>query len=225
MCGFFEFDKNLPKAKRLLRELDIEGLYSDFRPNLGTGPASSIDIIANTHGQTSVLPATWWLLLDRDTLKPSKYTSFNTRSDKLNVPRSAGYQAYRQHRCIIPATGIVEGEGTKGNRKYHLIEPMNTAFALGGLYKEWINKATGEHAYSCSIITLPPHSHWEGIHSKSTPIFLPTDKEIIRHWLDPEFTEVALFNPLLEPAFQDQLLVTEVDRPSTRSPLSDSFII
>ena len=147
MCGFFEFDKNLPKAQKLLGELDIAGLFDDFRPNAGTGPASSIDIIANTNSQPSVLPAIWWLLLDRDTLKPSKYTSFNTRSDKLNVPRSAGYQAYRQHRCIIPATGIVEGEGPKGDRKYHLIEPVNTAFALGGLYKEWLNKDTGEHAY------------------------------------------------------------------------------
>ena len=225
MCGFFEFDRNLPKAKKLFVDLDLESLAERFRPNTGVGPASSVDIILKRDGIASVQPAIWWLLLDKQTLKPSKYTSFNTRSDKLKVQNSAGFHSYRHQRCVIPATGIVEGEGVKGQRKYHLIEPLNTAFALGGLYKEWVNNETGELTYSCSVITLPPHPKWKSIHSKSTPFFLPGDMSLIEDWLDPEVEDVDLFTGLLQPMFYDSLLVTKVDRPSTRKPMAESFLI
>lgn len=130
MCGFFEFDHNQPIAQKLIVDLGIDDL---FRPNNGAGPASVVDIVLANGDGRFIASAFWWLLLDRQTLKPSRYTSFNTRSDKLNVPRSAGYHSYRHQRCIVPATGIVEGDGPKGQRKYHLIEPESTAFALGGL--------------------------------------------------------------------------------------------
>ena len=185
-----------------------------------------MDIVVTSGSDRIVVPAIWWLLLDSQTLKPSCYTSFNTRSDKLHVKNSAGYYPYRQHRCIVPATAIVEGEGPKGKRRYHRIEPESAAFALGGLYKQWVNPATGEHQTSCSVITLPPHPDWEGIHSKSTPLFLPhDDRALIDKWLDPSFTQVEEFDQLLVPALRDRLIVTPVDRPSNQQIVGDSFVI
>ena len=50
--------------------------------------ADTVSIIRNVGEQRRVENATWWLLLDQTEsgFKPSKYTSFNTRYDKLNVP-------------------------------------------------------------------------------------------------------------------------------------------
>ncbi|MCJ8300837.1 MAG: SOS response-associated peptidase, partial [Pseudomonadales bacterium] len=159
-------------------------------------------------------------------LKPSKYTSFNTRSDKLNIPNAAGFVPYRKSRCIIPATAIVEGEGAKNKRTYHHIAAQNHAFAMGGLYRQWINKETGERVHACSIITLAPHPAWQGIHSKSTPMFLPVDdKDIIEKWLDPEFSAVDEFTRLLYPEFRDSLLITPIDKPSSRRAIAESFCI
>ncbi|WP_432474487.1 SOS response-associated peptidase family protein [Amphritea sp. HPY] len=226
MCGFFEFNNSSSQADELIEALGIEDQAPMFRKNLGSGPASSVDIVVQSGNERIVVPAVWWLLLDQQTLKPSRYTSFNTRSDKLNVKNSAGYHPYRQHRCIIPATAVVEGEGPKGSRKYHRIEPQHCAFALGGLYRQWINKDSGEHATSCSVITLSPHPAWEKIHSKSTPLFLPhDDKALIDAWLDPAFTQVDKFDQLLTPTFRDSMLITPIDRPSTRQPVGDSFIL
>ena len=89
--------------------------------------------------------------------KPSKYTSFNTRYDKLNVKISACYQAYRHSRCVIPAKGF--GETEYVNNKllhYHDLIAKDGAILLGSLCREWLNKDTGESALSCSVITLPP---------------------------------------------------------------------
>lgn len=72
---------------------------------------------------------------------------------------------------MVPASYFIEGTGPKGQRVYHRIEPTDQAFALGGLYRTWLNRETGEVLYSCSVITLPPHvsDTWQAIHPKSTP--------------------------------------------------------
>lgn len=148
MCGYLGNVTDDPLYKTLM-DLLIPSQNSnhgqqELELNIpGTGPAAKVNIIRGTAEGRTLDQAIWWLLLDKQqdgSFKPSKYTSFNTRSDKLNVPRSAGYKPFRESRCIIPATYIVEGEGAKNNRSYHKIEPQKCAFALGGLYRTWLNE-------------------------------------------------------------------------------------
>jgi putative SOS response-associated peptidase YedK len=224
MCGYIGNITDSPLAVGLMEllGLDAGGLFN----NPGTGPAEFIDIIASG----TIKPALWWLLLDRHRggqLGPSKYTSFNTRSDKLHQQGKAGYIPYRKSRCIIPATYIIEGEGYKGHRIYHKIEPTTRAFGFGGLYRSWLNEETGEEVLSCSVITLPPHEKWKGIHSKSTPLFLPAeDKGLIHDWLDPSFSSVERFEHLLqEPMFHDRLVCTPIERPGNQLQVGEPVII
>ena len=224
MCGYIGNVVDDPLANVLMDILGID--LSALRNNPGSGPAASIDIVVSP--DRTVIPAIWWLLLEsvEGKFKASKYTSFNTRSDKLNTPRSAGYQPYRQSRCIIPATYIIEGEGVKGSRRYHRIEPTHQAFALGGLYRTWTYRETGEQIHSCSVITLPPHEQWKNIHSKSTPLMLPTDRpDVIEQWLDPQFQNVADFEPLLTPTFHDELVCTPVERPGKQTVIGEPIHI
>ena len=182
-------------------------------------PGSIISIIRETDSGRVIDDAVWWLLLDSD-LKPNyKYASFNTRSDKLNQPRSAGYKAYRESRCIIPASAIVEGLGDKTT--YHKIELVDQAMALGGLYKEWMNKTTGEIAYSASIITLGEHPKWQSIHPKRTPLILQSD--MFDQWLDPAFKGVSSFDLL--PRIDVDQRVTRIGKPSKWDVIEEPFII
>jgi len=228
MCGFLGNMNESPLARTLMDVLGMASQQDQLRGNPGTGPAARVDIIRAGAGGAEVSQALWWLLLEKTPsgFKPSKYTSFNTRSDKLNVPRSAGYTAFRQSRCIVPATFIIEGEGSKGARRYHRIEPTRRAFALGGLYREWQHPQTGEVATSCSIITLPPHPQWQGIHSKSIPLFLPAENtELIQQWLNPAFNQVEAFNDLVVPAFHDQLICTPIERPGNPVPAGERLVL
>ncbi len=230
MCGHIGNVVDSFLARMLLDALDMGHALPGLRNNPGTGPASSIDIILQDEQGRRVQPAIWWLLLERAETgyKPSKYTSFNTRSDKLDQKRSAGYRPYRNSRCIVPATYIIEGEGTKGARRYHRVEPTESAFALGGLYRTWLNKETGELTYSSSVIALPPHpdERWLGIHTKSMPLMLPTDNsEVIAKWLDPAFDQVEEFHPLLEPRFPGNLRCVPVERPGDQREVGNAFLI
>lgn len=227
MCGYLGNVIDDPLLK-ILDLLEAPGLADVVRNIVGAGPASSIDIITHRGGELRVDRATWWLLLEPvpgGGFKPSKFTSFNTRADKLHTPRGGGYHAYRHSRCILPATYIVEGEGPKGARRYHRIQQTQHQFALGGLHREWVDKSSGEITRSCSLITLPPHPAWHEIHSKSTPLFLPPEPALLHRWLSPEVTDVAEFEPLLQPAFPEPLRCVPVERPSRQVPVGEEFTL
>ncbi len=113
MCGFFQFTEN-KKFKEFLNspspipDLPTDLLYGEF------APSQQINIIHQVKKDIIISKATWWLLLDNNTRKPNyKYASFNSRYDKMNLARSIAYKPYRESRCIIPATGFVEGRGDK----------------------------------------------------------------------------------------------------------------
>lgn len=223
MCGRFNLIDS-PEIQWLCESLGISlhGRHS----SRDIAPGSTIAIVHELDGERRVSEAIWWLLLDHESLKPNyKYASFNSRSDKLNNKRGIAYKPFRESRCIIPASAFVEGLGDK--KTYHMIELEKSAIAFGGLYKEHLNQDTGEIVYSASIITLPPLTpQWDEIHPKSMPLMLDFENtELIAKWLDPDFTAVEEFEPLLEPKVIKPMKVTRIGKPSKWDPLEESFMI
>ena len=190
--------------------------------------ANQVSIVRQKDGVRRMDNATWWLLLEPSItgFKPSKYTSFNTRYDKLNVKGSAGYQAYRHSRCVIPAKGF--GETEYLNNKplhYHDLVAKDGAILLGGLCREWINKDSGDTALSCSVITLPPHPKLMHIHSKASPLLLPLDMALVNRWLDENITDPREFESLLQPHIPYDLMAIQIDKPSTFNALNNAILI
>ncbi len=220
MCGRFNLKANR-KTEALLSDLSAFGQprYAD-----DIAPGALISIITNNQLPT-LKTAIWWLFLDHRTLKPNyKYASFNSRSDKLFQPRSISYKPYRESRCIIPASAFVEGLGDK--KTYHMIELADQAIAFGGLYKESINRDTGEIIYSASIITLPPVEKWDNIHPKSIPLMLDyQNRELIDKWLDPGFSDIDAFSELLSPEIRQTQRITPIGRPSQWNPIGESYLL
>lgn len=192
-----------------------------FSPDIS--PASRISIIREKDGQRELAQATWWLMLDPETGKPTKYTSFNSRSDKLNQPRSLAYHPYRHSRCIIPATAFIEGLGD--GKTYHKIELQGQAIAFGGLYREYFNKETGEVYTGASIITLGGHPAWKNIHPDSMPLMLPMSHDVIDAWLDPQNQQVDQFELLLVPTIRYPQTVTKIGKVSKWNEVADAFIV
>ena len=222
MCGRFQIVNN-QKSRKLLNQLDVPGaqiLYSHDK-----APGSKISIIHREGNQNKVSTALWWLLIDADTGKPNyKYATFNSRSDKLNVPRSVAYKPFRESRCIIPATAFIEGKGDK--KTYHKIELDEEAIAFGGLHRVTLNKVTGELIHSASIITLPPLDEWKQIHPGSMPLMLPVEnKQLINQWLAPGFQDVEVFNDLLIPRILQTQRLTPIEKPSLWNETDKSFLI
>jgi len=174
---------------------------------------NKISIVLEESGQRRLQDAVWWLLLENKdgAWRPSQYTSFNTRYDKLNVKGSAGYSAFRTQRCIIPASGFGETEVVNG--KSHYTDFISqTGIAFGGLYRTWLNKETGEFTYSCSVITLPPHPKLMQYHTKASPLMLTANE--YDNWLSPT-KNIEQFEYLRKPKIPINLTALPIDRPST----------
>lgn len=227
MCGRFNatFDKGV---RKLYTCLNINKVVDKPINSRFVKAADTVSIVRNKGNTRQVENALWWLLLEQTQsgFKPSKYTSFNTRFDKLNTQGSAGYLAYRQSRCIIAAKGFGETEFV--NKKpvhYYDITAQNGGLLLGGLYREWLHSETGVHTLSCSIITLPPHPKLKHIHSKAMPLILPQDTNLIDHWLSQEITDIRQFSSLLSPRIPQPLIAQKIDKPNSYQAIGEQELI
>ncbi|MDC8831025.1 SOS response-associated peptidase family protein [Alteromonas gilva] len=223
-----------------LRDL-CEQLEIDFWPHEGMRfsrfirATERLTIVFEQNNQRIARNALWWLLLEPDhselsaRFRPSKYTSFNTRYDKLNVPRSAGYHAYRQQRCVIPAAGFGETQKTGGQMHYHdLIADLSEPLAMGGLYREWHGHDRHGNVFtetSCSVVTLPPHPKLTAIHQKSTPLMLSVNDGSLGRWLDSGTTEPAQLDDLLVPKIRHSFTVYPINKPSLYQTISEPYNI
>lgn len=172
--------------------------------------------------------AIWWLLLEigHDGCKVSKYTSFNTRSDKLNVKGSAGYQAFRHSRCVVPITGFGETLSVPGQApRYTDLTAKDGVLLLGGICRRWQHSMLSMPLLSFSVITLPPHPKLRHIHSQSMPLILPREPDLITYWLSEKVTQVDDFAPLLIPHLPVDLVAQPIDRPSRYHPIDAPYII
>jgi putative SOS response-associated peptidase YedK len=216
MCTNFALIKK-NGAVELSEKLRVDS--SEFHYSANIAPGNLISMVRSREGARQVLPATWWLYLQQTDqgLKPHKnYFSVNTNYNKL--PKKS---EYKKTRCIIPATAFVESQDGKSP---HLLEPADgSAIAFGGLYKEWIDKVTGEIIYSASIITLNGHKALENIHRKSTPLWLPD--EAIDDWLDDNITDTAMFAALLVPSLRAPLTATPIDKTMSKNPIGEPFLV
>ena len=220
MCGRLNVI-DCPEVIDLCGQLGITFENRKLRTGRFISAASPVSIVLEKGQKRELRDAIWWLLLDQtdNGFKPSQYTSFNTRYDKLDVPRSAGYYSYRHQRCIVPANGFGETEQVNGKPIYHDFSAAN-GIALGGLYKEWIHSITGEVVYSCSIITLPPHPRLVPYHTKASPLLIP--QAFYDAWLSP-LTNIKDLQTLLKPQLCVGLQGVQIRKPSTPEPIGDEF--
>lgn len=230
MCGRLNVTDD-PWVRQLALNLGVNLEQTPIKSNRFVRAASEVQILVEKPGQRFLRPATWWLLLEPSDkgFKPSRYTSFNTRFDKLHVPRSAGYKPFRESRCLIIAKGFGETEFVhNGKRKvpkhYFDMTAKDGALVFGGLYRDYFDKQTGEVVTGCSVITLPPHPKLQNIHSKASPLMLPQDATLDA-WLDPHNHDVESFQHLLQPAIRQPLEAVQIDKPSTFNPIAEPFVI
>lgn len=231
MCGRLNVTDN-PLLIELLEQLGIQlfpaapvqmQLNLPIRTGRFIRATNLVSIVLQQDGQRRLQDAIWWLLLEptEQGFKPGPYTSFNTRSDKLHIRGSAGFQAFRQQRCIIPASGFGETETNQGASRYTDFIGQR-ALAFAGLYRTWLNKSSGEQIYSCSIITLAPHPKLMPYHSKAMPMMLPANAFDL--WLAQD-NNINQFNDLLQPRIYTGLQAIPINKPSLYQPIAETVDI
>jgi putative SOS response-associated peptidase YedK len=114
----------------------------------------------------------------------------NARGESI-AERPAFRDAFRQWRCLVPASGFYEWQTIAGQKHPWYLRPRDAAlFGLAGITSLW----NGVH--SVSLITTAPNSMMQPIHDRMPVIVAPED---YAQWLDPANRETGHLMSFVRP--------------------------
>jgi putative SOS response-associated peptidase YedK len=118
-----------------------------LRPRYNIAPTTAVDVIRlGENGQRELVPMRWGLIPGwwKKTAKEVPAT-FNARAESV-VDKPMFRNAFKQRRCIIPASGFFEWTGAKAERQPHLFTAADGSpvLAFAGLWDRWRDPASGE---------------------------------------------------------------------------------
>ena len=187
MCCRYYIERDVPELADLFSAVSRSSLTSKFinthsRPLVTFGEVRPTDIVPviapNSKGERSAFPMQWG------------FSTGDKKRDLLNArietaaTKPTFREAWKSHRCIVPASYYIEWEHTKGlDGKIHTgkkcaIQPAgSTVTWLCGLYR------IEDGFPSFVILTKEPTEELSRIHDRM-PLILPESK--INEWINPE---------------------------------------
>ena len=142
MCGRFSNDA---KPKQVEKEFEVK--VSDkklFKPRYNIAPTQTIAAVLEYDGKRIIEGLRWGLIPSwaKDESIGSKM--INARAETL-AEKPSFRDAFKKHRCIIPASGFYEwqkqAKGAKQPFYFHLKD--KEVFGFAGLYEQWLDRETG----------------------------------------------------------------------------------
>lgn len=212
MCGRFVIKSNKKDIIEKFLIDDSQLTVIDEMDNIP--PTTEIPIIYQTIDKRVLSYGYWGLIPAWAKDKSFASNTFNARSETVSEKPSFR-EAYKQRRCLIPASAYYEWEKISVNGKlagkqpYSIQRKDKALFAFAGLYEHWIDNQSGEKIRSCTIITREAYPKINHIHPRM-PVILP--EESYQAWLDATLDDF----PMLDQDLLDyDPLATNFNRPST----------
>jgi putative SOS response-associated peptidase YedK len=146
------------------------------------------------------------------------YKLINARSETV-VDKPSFRSAFKQRRCLIPASAFYEWQKTGARSKQPFcIRPRNGGlFALAGLWERWHNPQ-GEEIETCTILTTEANELMRPLHDRMPVILDPAADGV---WLDPRSsTDVlrSLFVPFASDQMEAAVVSSWVSNPKHEGP-------
>ena len=190
MCTRFYIDISDKELREIVAAAGNSALAEKFMragdpmtPSGEIHPTDVVPVIATARaGKQAVFPMKWGFSMKGLRGGGSISTLLNARSETAGQKQTFR-DAWREHRCIIPASYYFEWEhftspdGRKKTGQKYAIQPAgSTVTWLGGLYR--IEDGFPHFV----VLTRPPAADIEFIHDRM-PVILP--KEYIGEWINP----------------------------------------
>lgn len=217
MCGRFT-----QKAK--LNEIENEfkiSISQDtlFKPRYNIAPTQIIPAVLEQDGERIINGLKWGLILhwSKDDSFASKL--INARAETL-AEKPSFRDAFKKHRCIIPASGFYEWNKKSSGAKqpFYFYLKDKAVFGFAGLWEEWLDKESGEQIETCTIITTEANKVLEPVHDRMPVILKPKDYD---EWLDEKQSDTDKLQKLLAPFPAKEMASHAVSR-AVNTPSSDS---
>jgi len=213
MCGRFFIDLS---PSDILERFNIPGQESFFQ-NYNITPSQHIAAIRAGDTGRELVRLKWGLLPSWSKTDKSQYSMINARAETVHS-KPAYRNAFRQRRCLIPASGFYEWQKTATGKQPWAIGMKDDApFAMAGIWEHW---QQGEQVIeSCSIIVTESNDCIRPIHDRMPCIISAEEYD---QWLDKGNTKTDDLLPLLRSYPSDAMkawpVSTRVNSPANNSP-------
>jgi putative SOS response-associated peptidase YedK len=179
MCGRFTQRYTWREVHDLY---DLSGAARNLQAHYNIAPTDTVEVVRSAAGGTSELVPMRWGLIPYWWKKPLKQlpATFNARAESV-VDKPVFRDAFKRHRCIVPASGYYEWiTKLDGKQPYFISAADGGVLSFAGLWDRWKNPETGEPVMSCTIIVTDANQLTRAIHDRM-PVLL--DKADFGAWL------------------------------------------
>jgi putative SOS response-associated peptidase YedK len=207
MCGRFTQHYTWQQVHEFL---SVIGAPLNLRPRYNIAPTTEIDVVRLAEGRRELVRMRWGLVPGwwSKALKEVPAT-FNARAETV-ADKPMFRTAFRQRRCIIPASGFYEWTGERHTRTPHLFTAADGSpvLAFAGLWDRWRDRATGEDVLSATIIVSGASAWMQPYHDRMPVLLIPDQFDA---WLSgaagPE-----ILRPAAEEALREWIVSDRVNR-------------
>ena len=195
MCGRFT---QTNKPKQIDKEFKVNTAQDSFlKPRYNIAPTQTIPAVLETGGERIISGLKWGLIphWSKDDSFAAKL--INARAESI-AEKPSFRDAFRNRRCIIPASGFYEWDKKSSGAKqpFYFYLKEKEVFGFTGLWEEWLDKASGELVETCTIITTEANRVLEPVHDRMPVILKSKDYE---QWLDEKQADTNKLQNLLVP--------------------------
>jgi len=194
MCGRFNLTASEDQVKTHFHLAQLAGYETSYN----IPPGQQILNIIQTDDAGCRAVYLYWGLVPFWSKNPQiSQRFFNARAESV-AEKPSFRTAFRQRRCLIPATGFYEWKVTEyGKQAYHIYRQDHSLFAFAGLWD--CNEASGHALYTCAVITTEADTLMAPIHQRM-PVIIP--RENYGRWLDTHASPEQLNALLANQAYQ-----------------------
>ena len=203
MCGRFTLATSTETLARYFELLDVPTLT----PRYNIAPGQDIAVIRQGEAGRDCVMLRWGLVPSWSKAPKTTYRTINARAETV-ADKPAYRQAFRQRRCLIPASGFYEWQARDGGKvPYHIRLKRRGLMAFAGLWEHW--ERDGQVLDTCTIIVTSANSLMKPIHDRM-PVIL--EKTQFADWLDRHNTRKDVLLPMLAPSSADHMEAYPVSR-------------
>ncbi len=220
MCGRFVGFRRLEELRRYF---PIDAAACEAAENYNVAPSQQVLAIARLDGRNVLGQYHWGLVPFWAKEKTIGAKLINARVETV-ADKPSFREAFKRRRCLIPADGFYEWQGSKGNKQPLFITlPDKAPFAFAGLWEVWRDREKPDEPYhSCTIITREAAGVMKTIHHRMPVILAPG---AYGPWLDPDLKEARSLSSILQEQALTDLVYCTVSRQvnSVRHNASDNI--
>ena len=210
MCGRYTLAKPLKGIESHFGPLHIN---LEYRPSYNIAPSQLSPVVINSSDQRELTTMKWGLV--PSWAKDEKMKLINARSETVHEKPSFK-NSLRNKRCLIPADGFIEWQGTEKQPCYIYLKDQ-ALFGFAGLWSTW-NSLEGVSLNTYSILTTAANEKLNPIHVRM-PIILSSEQ--YETWLAPDSgldVLQALLTAYPSEEFDFHLVSKEINSPKNNLP-------